>query len=126
MKNERMPTYTEACKTIKRSIQARGGISEEKRVIEALVWNYYKHLPFMERKKIGLIHPRSWNASQWIEFRRKLSTEESLTSLVNQARDHLYYAINIDRLFRIVIIFDECNNQKKMLVMPDTKITIGS
>jgi hypothetical protein len=30
-KNERMPSYTEALKTIKRSIHARGGIAQEDR-----------------------------------------------------------------------------------------------
>lgn len=77
MTEHRIPSYSEAVKTIKRSIQARGGIAQETRVIEALVWNYYKHLPWVERKKLALIHPRSWEASEWIDFRRNLLVEKA-------------------------------------------------
>lgn len=123
---KRMPSYTEAIKTIKRSIQARGGIAQEDRVIEALVWNFFRHLPWEERKKIKLDHPRSWQKSDWIEFKRRLLVERELIGLVKQAKDHLWYAIAVDSLIKVVFILNKDNKQTKMLVLPDTKITIGA
>jgi len=123
---QRFPSYVEAVKTIKRSIQARGGIAPEDRVIEALVWNYYKHLPYPERRKLGLVEPRSWNASDWIVFRQKLTKEKVLNDLVKQAKDHLWYATAVESVVKIVFILNKDNKQTKMLVLPDTKITIGA
>lgn len=123
---QRFPSYTEAIKTIKRSIQARGGIAQEERVLEALVWNYYTHMPYVERKKIGLQQPYSWDASGWIEFKRRLSKEESLFALVKQAKDHLWYAVAVESIVKVVFILNKDNKQTKMLVLPDTKITIGA
>ena len=126
MSEKRMPSYEESLKTIKRSIQARGGIAEETKVIETLVYNYYKHLPWKERKKLGLIHPQAWDTSQWIEFKRQLLKEKSLVDLVKQAKDHLWYTTNVVGLFNVCHILNKDNRETKMLVLPDTKITIGA
>ena len=108
-RNERLPSYTEALKTIKRSIHARGGIAQEERVIHALVWNYYKHLPWAEKKKLGLEPPRSWNAADYIAFKQQLATRVELTALVKQAKDHIWYATAVENVVKIVFISNKDN-----------------
>lgn len=124
MKIVRRPEYFESLKTIKRSIQARGGIADERRVLESLVWNYYKHLAPKDKREIGLDAPSAWDTAGWVYFRTRLLTNPKLIALRELAEKNLQTAYE-EKQFAKVEVFDSDGKPTSKLVLPGTKIQIG-
>lgn len=123
-KNRREPSYDEAVKTIKRSILARGGMSERSRVQEAIVWNFYTHLTREQQRKMDIGTPYGYDPYGWVQFRRHLLNNSKLAELAQQADNHITKAVNEGKF--IVVVVEKDGKRKHMLAEPETKIVLGA
>lgn len=123
MRKQREPSYEESVKTIKRSIQARGGIATQDRILEALVWNYYKHLTWSERRKVGIDMPMAYASREWIEFRKNFANLIELVPLKTMAVSMLKRAM-ADGVCNLVEVINPKGEMHRHCVLPGTEISM--
>lgn len=116
----------EVLQTIRRSILARGGLAEENRVLEAVIWNFYKRLPAKEKHEIaiGSSMPRSWESYEWAKFRSKLLVSEQFAKLREEARTHMSYLRDIGEIIESKTLAD--GKTYRMLSLRGTMISVGT
>lgn len=118
---QREPSYEIALKSIKASIITRGGIAEYTKVLEAVVWNFYKHLPTERRRAMmdAAKMPTMRKApATWQQF-TKPDARRAFTELTELAGQYLQQACESHFVQRVYL---DCDGRKTTLLMLDNSL----